>query len=368
MKLLKKIDKFLAIALAVIIVATIVLVCLALNSVGGGDKILSVLKNFVTGNYFDLVSYIIVGVGLVLTVVLIVVACKKKTSGKIAPLSWLLVAVVACVLVKKVNTLVGYLTGENVLLLVASVAAIVFTVLLALFAVTSSLSILLAPKPAKAVEEKKEEAPAVEETPVAEEAPVVEENPVVEEEPVVEEAPVAEEDPVVEETPVEEAPKAPESLAIIGPNGEKIYINRTFNERLYAADPALLKQYSDLKNVFLSYRKVHSRVTKTNDAFRFEGKLIGKVCVAGKGLKVYLALDPLSVDSAIYHQRDASSKKRFVDTPLVVKVKSPLSYRKAVQLITLACEKVGTVKKTRYEAKDWSLPQVKEDKDKELVK
>ena len=79
-----------------------------------------------------------------------------------------------------------------------------------------------------------------------------------------------------------------------------------------------------------------------------------------KGLKVYLALDPLSVDSAIFHQRDASGKKKFVDTPLEVKVKSPLSYRKAKQLIALAMERVGTVKKTRYTPIDWTKPNAKE--------
>ena len=74
---------------------------------------------------------------------------------------------------------------------------------------------------------------------------------------------------------------------IIGPDGEKIYPGRTFLDRIIAADQDLVQQYSDLKNLFLSYRKVHTRVSKTNDAFRFEGKLIGKIIVAGKGLKVY---------------------------------------------------------------------------------
>lgn len=149
---------------------------------------------------------------------------------------------------------------------------------------------------------------------------------------------------------------------IIGPDGEKIYPGRTFLDRIIAADPELVQQYSDLKNLFLSYRKVHTRVSKTNDAFRFEGKLIGKIIVAGKGLKVYLALDPFSVDSAIYHQRDASGKKKFVETPLVVKVKSPLSFRKASKLIALACENV-TVKKTRYTPKDWTKVDTIDDED-----
>jgi hypothetical protein len=149
-------------------------------------------------------------------------------------------------------------------------------------------------------------------------------------------------------------------ISIIGPNGEKIYPGRTFMDRLIDSDATLKQTYSDLKNTFLSYKKVHTRVTKTNDAFRFQGQLIGKMIVAGKGLKVYLNLDPMSVDSAIYHQRDASGKKHFKETPLVVKVKSPLSIRKAKVLIEMACEKL-TEPKQRFKPKDWTNPETKED-------
>ena len=183
---------------------------------------------------------------------------------------------------------------------------------------------------------------------------------------------VEEEEEYIEETPEEaevedideEEPVIHKPVFIYGPDGEKIYPGRTFMDRLLVADDSLKKMYSDLKNGFLSYKKVHTRISKTNDAFRFEGKLIGKIIVAGNGLKVYLALDPMEVDSAIYHQRDASGKKHFKETPLVVRVKSPLSYRKAMKLISKACEKL-TVKKQRFKPKDWSNPETKEDIDEE---
>lgn len=158
----------------------------------------------------------------------------------------------------------------------------------------------------------------------------------------------------------EEIKREPKPVFIFDENGKKIYPGRDFEDRLYESDPKLLQMYSDLKNEMLSYRKVHTRVSKTNDAFRFEGRLIAKIIVAGKGLKLYFALDPLSVDSAIFHQRDASGKKKFVETPFEVKVKSPLSYRKAKQLIALAMEQVGTVKKTRYTPIDWTKPGAKQ--------
>ena len=82
--------------------------------------------------------------------------------------------------------------------------------------------------------------------------------------------------------------------------------------------------------------------------------MIARIVVAGKGLKLYLAMDPYSVDSAIYHQRDASSKKRFVNVPLVVKVKSPLSVKKALKLIDMVCEQKQIQPKSRYQEIDYT--------------
>jgi hypothetical protein len=242
-------------------------------------------------------------------------------------------------------------------------------------------------------------APAVEKpSPVVETAPTLE--PVVEETPVeakVEEAPV--EEPLKEELPepVEELDEetAPleenEDVEIIPTPVEELndeedsegeeeeseegseevekislkekYPGKTFEQRLYDAGEVLREQYSEIKNEFLSFRKVKARRTKSCETFRHGYDIIGKVVVAGKGLKVYLALDPLSVDSAIYHQRDASSKKRFAMVPLVVKVRTPLAVRKAKTLIDMACEGKDTQKKARYTVVDYSNPEQKDIED-----
>ena len=237
-------------------------------------------------------------------------------------------------------------------------------------------------------------APAVEKTSqVVEPAPIVE--PVVEETPVEpekEEAPV--EEPVIEElpeqveeldeetapleekeedeiipTPVEELNDEEDSEgeeeeeseegseAVEKISLKEKYPGKTFEQRLYEAGEVLREQYSEIKNEFLSFRKVKARRTKSCETFRHGYDIIGKVVVAGKGLKVYLALDPLSVDSAIYHQRDASSKKRFAMVPLVVKVRTPLAVRKAKTLIDMACEGKDTQKKARYTIVDYSNPE-----------
>ncbi len=177
----------------------------------------------------------------------------------------------------------------------------------------------------KVIEEKSEEAGSETSEAVSEEAEETSKN---------EEAP--------EETPEESVSKP-----------EKRYI-KTYRERLGEASDDLKQNYSVLKNQLLKHRKVHARTSKSCETFRVGYNVVAKIVVAGKGLKLYLAKDPYSVDSAIYHQRDASSKKRFVDVPFVVKVKSPLSVRKACQLIDMVCEEKDIKFKTRYEEVDYS--------------
>lgn len=128
----------------------------------------------------------------------------------------------------------------------------------------------------------------------------------------------------------------------------------TYEQRLSNSDSTLKETYSVLKNHLLKHRKVKARISKSCETFRVGYDMVARLVVAGKGLKLYLALDPYSVDSAIYHQRDASSKKRFVNVPLVVKVKSPLSLKKALKLIDMVCEKKEILPKSRYQEVDYS--------------
>lgn len=326
------------------------------------------------GSIIEILVFVCLALLALLTLILMIESIAKKQGYFWEPLSILALATLAALIYKDYEGIISGILNVSTNLVEGlrciALCALTLGVLIYMIIAVSVIS----KKKRKAVPVVEEEAPVVEEEPkVEEKAPEIkEETPVIEEPaPEVKEelTPEVKEEPKVEEKPQpkakKEEPKAEpvresKPVFIIDENGNKVYPGRDFEDRLYEADPALLQMYSDLKNEFLSYRKVHTRVSKTNDAFRFEGQLVGKMIVSGKGLKVYLALDPLSVDSAIYHQRDASGKKKFVETPLEVKVKSPLSYRKAKQLIALAMEKVGTVKKTRYTPIDWTKPNAKE--------
>ena len=178
-----------------------------------------------------------------------------------------------------------------------------------------------AAKEEKKVEEVKEEPKHVEEPkPVVEEpAPIVEEP-----------APIVEEPaPVVEEpAPVVEEPKPVKVKAEFVP----------FNVRLVQADDFVREAYNELKSEILSYG-IKSRVSTTGDTFRLHKKEYCKMVVAGKYLKLYLALNPEDYKDTTYPYEDASRMGAHEKTPFVFKIKSGLSIRRAKVLIADAAKK-----------------------------
>ena len=174
-----------------------------------------------------------------------------------------------------------------------------------------------APQPEPKKEEPKEE-------PVQEPEPQPEPEP--EPEPVVEEEvqPEPEPAPVVEEPVPEPAPE---------PEAEKAKIIRIpFQERITSAEQEMKDNYNELKNEILAYG-VKSRVSNSGDTFRLHRKTYVKLTIAGKSLKLYFALNPEDYKDSTIPVADASEKNIYADIPLIFKVKSGLSMRRAKQLI-----------------------------------
>jgi hypothetical protein len=175
-----------------------------------------------------------------------------------------------------------------------------------------------------------EPAPAKEE-PAPAPAPVVVEKPAPEPEPAPE--PVPEPEPVEEEEPATEEPRK-RAVGEINPNlppHEKI-IRIPFQTRMADIDDDLKQRYNDLKSEIMSYG-VKSRVSNSGDTFRLHKVTFVKMTIAGKGLKLYMALDPKDYANTTLPIQDAGHKGTYKDIPLVFKVKSDLSFRRAKQLI-----------------------------------
>ena len=133
-----------------------------------------------------------------------------------------------------------------------------------------------------------------------------------------------------------------------GPSPERI----PFPTRLLGADEDVQEHYNVLKSEILSYG-VKSRVSNTGDTFRLHKITYVKITVAGKGLKLYFALDPKDYKDSKIPVADAGHKGVYQDIPLVFKVKSDLSLRRAKMLIADVMAKFGN-EKGPVEERDWS--------------
>ncbi len=207
------------------------------------------------------------------------------------------------------------------------------------------------------VEEVKEETPVeekIEETKV-ETSPFVEDKKEETDKVVVEEVPVQEEtkEPVVEETTAEPAPEVtPEALE--GEPAEKAKIVRIpFDQRMAQADDVVKGSYNELKSLLKSYG-LNNRIANGGDSFRLHRATYCKITIAGKSLKLYLALNPNDYANSIYPIKDASSKAIYKETPLVFKVRSGLSLRRAEELIRDCMDKHGLEQIEQVQVKDWA--------------
>lgn len=154
-----------------------------------------------------------------------------------------------------------------------------------------------------------------------------------------------------EKEPVTETPKEeplqlekkeePVVIETLTPTSEEEEERRIpFATRLLSLDDDIKEYYNLLKEEALSYG-LKSRLSISGDTFRLHTKTYLKIVVAGKGLKLYMALDPSAYRDSSIPVKDAGTKNLYKDIPLVFKVKSPLSLRRAKSLIKDVCEKDG---------------------------
>ena len=207
-----------------------------------------------------------------------------------------------------------------------------------------------------------------EQEPVAEETPEAEVQP---EEEAPEEVPAAEgEAPETEEATSEEVPgqpdeaETPESEADAEPSESEdepelveaeiavadgddaemvTRYKRSFRAKIIESADAVKENYFALKNALLSYAGVNSQINWSNDRFFMAGETVARISVRGKTLCLYLDLDPAAYPASVYHQRAVGDTKQYEKTPMMVKVKSATALKRALQLVAILMERLGTV-------------------------
>ena len=125
-----------------------------------------------------------------------------------------------------------------------------------------------------------------------------------------------------------------------------------FTTRILAANDQTKENYNTIKNELLSYRKLRCRVSKKCESYRLSRELQAKLVMSGATLKLFLSLNPADFDAKVYFHKDMSHKKAYEQTPLMIKLRSKRSAKRALELITYLMNSKEVSKKRRYESVD----------------
>lgn len=142
-----------------------------------------------------------------------------------------------------------------------------------------------------------------------------------------------------EEASVEEDVNAKEraiinpEVTVVDENGKPKRIKMNFNARMMFAPYQAKEYYNEIKNYLIMYR-AKGRFSARCESFRYHG-LVAKVALAGKSVKVCLAIDPTSLEGTKYHYKDVSNKKQYVEVPTMIKVRSDRGLKYFKELVDL---------------------------------
>lgn len=129
-------------------------------------------------------------------------------------------------------------------------------------------------------------------------------------------------------------------------NIEKSDSRLKFDLRINTMREDTLSYYNQITEYLLSYKYIKNRQSTRCESFRYAKNLVAKICIGGKTLKLYLALDPndeFFVDKK-YHQRNISATKAYEEVPCMLPIKSQLAVRKACEVIDYLMTKYDTYK------------------------
>jgi len=168
-------------------------------------------------------------------------------------------------------------------------------------------------------------------------------------EPVKEIAPIAKEEKPVEEKKIE--PLKEEKIEVVNVSNQlkALKINRIpFSTKLKNADKDITEKYKIIKDALEGYG-LKGRVSFEGDTYRLHRVEYCFITIRGKSLKVYYRLDPKAYENTTIPVKDEGDKKKYVEVPCILKVRSNLSAKRAIELVDDTMSKAGIL---RQEAKD----------------
>ncbi len=118
-----------------------------------------------------------------------------------------------------------------------------------------------------------------------------------------------------------------------------IRYRKAFTARLSLSSEIVNGYYSEIKNAFLSFKGVKSRISWNYETFRKGRVLLGMMFVRGKTLCVCLAHNVADYEDSKYHFKDVSEIAKYSEVPMRLKVKSPRGMKYVIDLIGELMEK-----------------------------
>ena len=134
------------------------------------------------------------------------------------------------------------------------------------------------------------------------------------------------------------------------------YYRWSFTARLHQAPDDVAGFYNDIKNAFLKYKRVHSRISWGCDTISYGKEQLAKLVLTQKTLYVYLALSPKELEGSKYFFTDESDTKKYERVPLRVRVRSERGVRYTIELIEMIAELKGLQPAKNFEVADYTLP------------
>jgi hypothetical protein len=318
-------------------------------------------KPFLFQHWLAYVGCVIICIAVVALITLVIYAIVKKQKQAILPtiffslglayLPFLMIYAITMIEAAQMRMLVfgGVLLATGLLLFGMILSGLSVVRLIACFA--NSFENKLAGVKEEAKEEVKEEVKGLTEEQVREivaaelakheeEKHVEEEKAVAKEEPVkeekVEEAPVVAEEEVTE---VEDEEVEEETSEVEGGDVAKAKAKRVpFEQKLAEADDELKEKFAELQKALIE-QGFKERISIPGATYSLHRKRYAFITIVGKRIRLYVCTDP-SVYAETTMPIEVPTAKKFEDLPTLLKIKSGLSFRRGLQLISdLASEK-----------------------------
>ena len=171
-----------------------------------------------------------------------------------------------------------------------------------------------------------------------------------------------------EEAPVEEAPTIviPEKFQddYIVENGIAYMIQRSFIVKVAGLDDIQKGFYSQVKNRFLSYKRVRSKISFRWEAFYLGRQLLAKFQVRGKSITAFFALDEKDLEGTKYRVQKVENSKAYEQVPYKFKFCSPRKTKYACEMADIVMSKKDTKLNPKFKETNWAktLPSLRDKK------